>query len=229
MSRAQELIKKAQKDGRTLLTLDESRTVLEEVGLPLTKMSFASSAVEAGKLAAVMGFPLAMKISSPDVVHKSDVGGVILNINDEFEAQEAFEQIVMNVDKNAPGAQIDGVVIDEMVKGPELIIGLTIDPQFGPMVMFGIGGTLVEVYHDVTFRLVPLTERDALEMMEEIKGQGVLDGARKMPAVDRKELAKIILGVASVFEKFPQVSQVDVNPLVITKDGLKSVDARVVL
>ena len=170
-----------------------------------------------------------MKLISNDVIHKSDVGGVVLDVVGADGVREACASIRENVEKHQPGAKIDGFTIEEQVKGTEVIIGMSRDPGFGPMMMVGMGGIFVEVYKDVAFRLVPLTRRDALDMIGEIRAQPLLNGARNRPVLDRGELAEICVRISDLVERCPDISELDLNPLVITTKGLVAIDARVIV
>jgi acyl-CoA synthetase (NDP forming) len=209
--------------------LNEAREIFELLGLPMSKSRLATTEDEAARLSEELGFPLAMKISSKDIVHKTESGGVKLEITDTDEARKAFRTIMKNVRNFQPDARIEGVVIDQMMRGAEIIIGVSSDPQFGPMVMFGLGGTMVEVYKDVTFRLIPLTKIDALEMLEEIKGKASYQGARGQHPADPDQLAELIVRVSEAVRLHPDIQELDANPLIVTKDGLVAVDARILI
>ena len=223
------IFQKVRADGRRLLTLNEAREIFELLGIPMNKSRLVKTEEEAVKYGPEVVFPLAMKISSKDIVHKTEAGGVVLEVQDPEEAKKAFNKIIKNVKAYEPEAKIEGVVLDQMVRGPEIIIGVSSDPQFGPMIMFGIGGTMVEVYKDVTFRLIPLTKIDALEMIEEVKGKAAYQGARGMPAADPNELTGLIVKVSEAVRLHPKIKELDINPLIVTKDGLVAVDARILI
>lgn len=224
-----EQFSKSLKSGRTILTLEESRKILELSGIPLNKSGLAKSADEAVKLASKIGFPVVMKIVSPQVVHKTEVGGVKVNIKTPDETKKAYEDMVTNIKKKVPNAEITGVLLEEMVQGTELIIGTTTDPQFGHMIMFGIGGIFVEVYKDVSFRLIPITNGDAKDMLKEIKGKALLSGVRNLPKADPEQLTSILMNVSNLVDTHPQIKEMDINPLIITTKGIIAVDARIVL
>jgi acetyltransferase len=227
--KCEDIFKKVRSDGRTLLTLNEAREIFELLGIPMSKSALATSEDEAAKFGDELGYPLALKISSKDIVHKTEAGGVKLEIGDSEEVRKTYNKIISNVKNFNPDARIEGVVLDQMIRGPEVIIGVSSDPQFGPMVMFGIGGTMVEVYKDITFRLIPLTKIDALEMIDEIKGKAAYQGARGMPAADPDELAELIVKVSEAVRIHPDIQELDINPLIVSKDGLISVDARILI
>ncbi len=227
--KSKEIFKGVRADGRKLLTLNEAREIFKVLGIPMSRSALAKTEIEVETLGKKVGFPLAMKISSKDILHKTEAGGVLLEIQDEEEAKKAFRKILKNVKAFNPMARIEGVVLDQMVRGPEIIIGVSFDPQFGPMVMFGLGGTLVEVYRDVTFRLIPLTKIDALEMLDEIRGKAAYRGARGMPAADPTELAELLVNISEAVRMLPEIKELDINPLIVTKSGLVAVDARILL
>jgi acetyltransferase len=224
-----QIFQKVRTDGRNILTLNEARLIFEHWGIPMSRSALATTEKEAAELGAKVGFPLAMKISSKDILHKTEVGGVLLEIQDPEGAMRAYNKIISNVKFHKPDARIEGVVLDQMVRGAEVIIGVSIDPQFGPMVMFGLGGTMVEVYKDVSFRLIPLTKIDALEMIEEIDGKAAYQGARGKPAADPNELAELIVKVSEAVKMHPGIKEIDINPLIVTEEGLIAVDARIML
>jgi succinyl-CoA synthetase beta subunit len=170
-----------------------------------------------------------MKIVSPDIIHKTEVGVVRVGLKDEAETSAAFDAMVASVLSKRPDARIRGVVVEEMVQGTELIIGSSCDPQFGRMLMFGMGGVFVEVYKDVSFRLVPISEFDAREMIEEIRGKAIFEGARGHPKADKQLLAKVLVDISSGIGRFPDIEELDINPLMVTEKGLVAVDARVIL
>ena len=227
--RARALVAAAQKRGQKNLDLATAREVLAAAGLRYNGSGTATSDDEAVRLADEIGYPVVIKVNSPDVIHKSDVGGVVMNVIDGAGVRAACAQIRTRVGEHVVGASIDGFTIEEMVSGTEIIVGMSKDPGFGPLLMVGMGGIFVEVYKDVAFRLVPLTRRDAFEVIEEIRAQPLLDGARSQPVLDRAELAEVLLRVSRLVEAVPEIAELDVNPMVITRDrGLVAIDARVI-
>ncbi|KAF5413968.1 MAG: Acetate--CoA ligase [ADP-forming] II subunit beta [Candidatus Methanogaster sp.] len=204
-----------------ILTEHESKKLLAEYGIPVTREAVARSREDALLLACKIGFPVAMKISSPDIAHKNAAGGVLLDVG-RLEVGAAFETIVGNAKKHAPDARIDGVLVQEMVpRGAKIVIGIKCDSQFGHAVMFGIGGVFVEVLDDVSFRVVPLTKRDAIEMIEEIRGRSILAGCDVGAIVDT------ILQVSEMAAK-EKIFELDMNPLIACGRGVVAVDARVI-
>jgi acetate---CoA ligase (ADP-forming) subunit beta len=225
-----EVIDNARSQGRTLLTEIESKEVLQEAGIPVVVAALALDSKAAAKAAQQMGFPAVLKIISPDIAHKSDVGGVLLGLESKDEVERAFDEIMAAVKAAQPDARIEGVAVQKMAPaGTEVIIGMSKDPQFGPVMMFGLGGVFVEVLKDVTFRIVPLEPRDAREMVREIKGFAVLEGVRGQPAADLGALENLILRVSEFIGAHPEVEELDLNPVIAYPDGAVAVDARIVV
>ena len=216
-------------ESKSVLTLEESRQVMEWSGIPVAKSALATTEDEAVKLAHDIGFPVVMKIVSPQVIHKTEVNGVRVNINSEDEVRQTYSNLISGTKEKVPEAKIDGVSVEEMVRGTELIIGTTEDPQFGHMIMFGVGGIFVEVYKDVSFRLIPITDGDAYDMLAEIKGKALLTGVRGLPKADTEQLANILMKVSNLIESHPEIKEMDINPLIITKSGAVAADARILL
>ncbi len=230
MSSLSQVVEEARSQGRTVLTEIESKQVLEQAGMPVASAQLARDAKEAAKAAESLGFPVVLKIVSPDVSHKSDVGGVKVGLQSAAEVQAAFGEIVASVKKHQPEARIDGVAVQKMApQGIEVIVGMSKDPQFGPVLMFGLGGILVEVLHDVAFRIVPLEPRDARQMVREIKGFPVLMGVRGQDPADVGALEKLLLQLSEFVEAHPEIEELDLNPVFAYKDGCLAVDARIVI
>ena len=224
------IIDNAKGQGRTLLSEIESKQVLSEAGIPVALTVLARDAREATKAADKTGFPVVLKIVSPDIAHKSDVGGVRLGLESSDEVQEAFEEIVSAVKEAQPDARIEGVAVQKMAPaGTEVIVGMSKDAQFGPVLMFGLGGILVEVLKDVAFRIVPLEPKDARQMVREIKGFPVLEGVRGQAPADLEALEKLILKVSEFVEAHPEIKELDLNPVFAYPNGVLAVDARIVL
>ena len=224
------IIDAARKDGRTILSEIEAKQLLEQAGVPVSPARLAKTKDDAVKQANELGYPIVLKIVSPQITHKSDVGGVALGLTSADEVGAAFERVVANAKKAQPSATIEGVAVQRMEKqGTEVIVGMTKDPQFGPVMMFGLGGVMVEILKDVAFRVVPLEERDARQMIHEIKGYPVLEGFRGSDPADVKKLEQLLLKVSQFVESHPEVAELDLNPVFAYKDGAIAVDARVVL
>jgi len=224
------ILEKAKKDRMPILTEIESKQLLREAGINIVETKLATSMKDAVVLSKEVGFPVVLKIASPDIPHKSDVGGVKVALNNATQVSNAYREIMTSVKNKHPKATIDGVSVQPMAKpGVEVIIGMSKDAQFGPVLMFGLGGILVEVLKDVSFRIVPLTRRDAREMIREIKGYPVLEGYRDQEPANIPLLEEMLLKVSDFAEKNPEVKELDLNPIFAYRDGAVAVDARVVL
>ena len=224
------VLAQARAEGRTLLTEVEAKALLKDAGVPVASTTLATTREEAQSQAEAAGYPVVLKVVSPDIAHKSDVGGVKLNLRDKDAVGAAFDEIVANSKKAVPGAKILGVAVQYMApQGTEVIVGMTTDPQFGPVMMFGLGGIMVEVLKDVAFRIVPLEQRDAKQIIREIKGFPVLEGFRGKPGADLAALESLILQVSAFAAAHPEVAELDLNPVFAYPDGAIAVDARVVL
>jgi len=226
----QGIIDRAKKEGRKLLTEIEAKELLKQAGISVVDTKLAISKDEALSISQQFGFPVVLKIASSDVVHKSDAGGVKLGLRTARQVGKAYDDIVKAIEKKYPEAKIQGVSVQKMARpGVEVIIGMSKDAQFGPVLMFGLGGILVEILKDVSFRIVPLTKRDAGEMIREIKGYPILEGYRGQEPVDVANLEELILKVSNFVEQHPEVDELDLNPVFAYRDGAVAVDARVVL
>lgn len=224
------VVSEARAEGRNLLSEIESKELLHEAGVAVERAVLAKTAQEAVTQAERIGYPVVLKIVSPDISHKSDIGGVKVGLDDSAAVAEAFDQIMDNAKQAAPEANIAGIAVQHMApQGTEVIVGMTTDAQFGPVVMFGLGGIMVEVMKDVSFRIVPVTERDALQMIDEIKGKAILDGVRGQPPADKTAIASAILKVSEFVESNPQVVELDLNPMLVYPSGAIAVDARIVI
>ncbi len=226
----QQIIKQARSESRSLLTEIEAKELLKQAGIDVVDTRLATSKEEATSVSQELGFPVVLKIASADVVHKSDAGGVKLDLKTAKQVGKAYDDILKAIKKEYPQAKIQGVSVQKMARpGVEVIIGMSQDAQFGPVLMFGLGGILVEILKDVSFRIVPLVKRDAREMIREIKGYPLLEGYRGSEPVDVENLEEIILKVSDFVEQNPDIKELDLNPIFAYKDGAVAVDARVVL
>jgi acetyl coenzyme A synthetase (ADP forming)-like protein len=217
------------KTGRYQMGEDEGMAILSQYGFVFPKKGLAVSSKEASRISAKMGFPVVMKISSPDILHKTDVGGVKLNIASRREAEDAFMEITSNVRRFMPDAFIRGVMIYEMVRGGrEVILGVTYDRTFGHMIMFGLGGIYVEVLKDVSFRIIPVTRREVLSMINETKSSALLRGTRGEKPVDIEAIVEGILNLSCLITDFPSIRELDLNPLVVMEKGAVALDTRIV-
>ncbi len=230
---AMRIIQQARADGRSSLTEIEAKQVFSAYGLPVTKTLLAKSEDEAAQLAHKVGFPVVMKIVSPDILHKSDAGGVKVNIKDEAAARDAYQTILKNAKNYKEDANVHGVAIQEMAPwGTEVILGSVNDPTFGPTMMFGLGGIFVEVLKDVTFRVAPVTTSQATRMLSEIRGAPILRGVRGEAPRDQQAMAETICAYSNmIIDLADEIAESDANPVLVYDEGkgLKVVDARIIL
>ena len=211
-----------------ILTENETKKLLSRYGIPVTTGRIARSPDEAYDIAVDLGTPVAMKISSPDIPHKSDVKGVVLNVKKE-DVRAIYDEIISRIRKNLPQADIEGILVQQMApSGYEIIVGLKKDAQFGHALMFGLGGIFVEVYKDVSFRVVPIEMKDALLMISEIKGYPILKGIRGKKPADIDAIARVLKCVSELAEK-EIIIELDINPLIVNESGAVAVDARAMI
>lgn len=229
LAEARAIAEQAARQGHSNLDLDTARRLLESAGIRYNRGGAAEDEGAAVRLADEIGYPVVIKVLSPDVLHKSDAGGVALDVVDANGVRQACARIRAEVGRHLPEARIDGFTVEEQVSGTEIIVGTSRDPDFGPLLMVGMGGVFVEVYKDVSFRLVPLERCDALDMIGEIRAQPLLDGARNRPVLDRAELAELLLRISNLVAQVDAIEELDVNPLVLTDRGLVAIDARVIV
>jgi acetyl-CoA synthetase (ADP-forming) len=230
MSPASEILDKAKKENRKLLLEPEAKTVCIKYGIPVTKFKVAKNEAEAVKFAEEIGYPVVLKIVSPDIIHKSDVGGVVVGLKTAKDVRNAYKQILGNVKKHKADAKIVGVLVQEMApSSTEVIVGAIKDPQFGPALMFGLGGIFVEVLKDVTFRIAPITEDEACEMITEVKAYPLLKGYRNMPPADIEAIVQILLNASRLVMDHQEIKELDLNPIMVYEKGAKTVDARIIL
>jgi acyl-CoA synthetase (NDP forming) len=213
---------------RRVLVETESKELLEQWGVPIVSCKVATSDEEALRLAHSMGFPVALKILSPGIIHKTEAGGVKLNLTTGEDVRSAFTEIMENAKKSFPSASVLGVTVQKMVSGIEVVVGVTKNPQFGHVLMFGMGGVWVELLKDTTFRLIPIAAIDADEMMRDIKGFPVLKGYRGQGA-DMESLAEILMKVSDLIVAHPDIEEMDLNPIITSPDGSVVADARIIL
>ncbi len=228
----QRLLNEAVAAGRSSLDAAESLAVLEAFGLATPADRLATSPVEAAEHARQIGFPVVLKLASPDILHKTDVGGVIVGVSDERQARVGFGTILARARAANPEARIRGVQVQRMISGgQEVIVGVKRDPTFGPLVMFGLGGVYVEALADVSFRLAPLTAADAAEMIDEVRSARLLSGLRGAPVADRAALVAAIVRIGDLAAACPQIAELDVNPLLVLPEGqgALALDARIIL
>jgi acetyl-CoA synthetase (ADP-forming) len=225
-----EIFETASKESRDFLFEYEAKNLCGSYGMPITAIAVATSEENAVKEAEKIGYPIVLKIVSPQVLHKSDAGGVLINIKNEKGLREGYNTILKNVKKHVPDAEITGILVQEMApNGTEVIVGSTNDPTFGPTIMFGLGGIFVEILKDVSFRLAPITKTDAEEMVKEIKAYKILEGARGMPPADQETIVEILLATSKMLMECPEIKELDMNPVIVYEEGARIVDARVIL
>ena len=212
-----------------LMDFLQAEKLLKKYRIPTPKQLLAKNEKQAGQFAKKIGFPVVLKISSPQVLHKTDFNGVIVGLQNEKEVTDAYNKIIKEVKRKMPKAKIRGVLVQEMAKGHEVIIGSKQDPQFGPVIMFGLGGIFVEVFKDVTFRIIPIERKDAQEMTEEIKGAKVLQGVRGQKPINFKALEDCLLAVSKMVWGNKKIKELDLNPVFVNEKGVKAVDARILL
>jgi acyl-CoA synthetase (NDP forming) len=230
MSAISEIFNKVKKEKRKFLLEPEAKTVCMKCGIPVTNFKVAKNEAEAVKLAEQIGYPIVLKIVSPDIIHKSDVGGVIIGLKTAKDVQNAYHQILENVKKHKADAKIAGVLVQEMAPpSTEVIVGAIKDPQFGPALMFGLGGIFVEVLKDVTFRVAPITEDEACEMVTEVKAYPLLKGYRGQPPADTEAIVQILLKTSRLVMEHQEIKELDLNPILVYEKGAKTVDARIIL
>jgi acetyl-CoA synthetase (ADP-forming) len=220
-----EWIEKAIEEGRTTLSEYESKQLLTSYGIPITRETVVEEREQLLEVAHEIGYPLVLKGCSPDIAHKTEQGLIRVDLRSDDETLNAFDTIVGRM-----GGERPAVLLQEMVKGKrELVVGMTRDPQFGPCVMFGLGGIFTEILRDISFRVAPLEKSDALEMMREIRGHKILDAVRGMEAADTEQLSEILLTTGRIGMENDRIKEIDINPLILSGSRPVAVDALVVL
>jgi acyl-CoA synthetase (NDP forming) len=228
--KAKEILAQAKKENRTVLTEIEAKQILMESGINCTDTRLATTKDAAVKLSEQFRYPVVLKVSSVDITHKSDAGGVKVNLKNKAEVENAFDAIMRSCRAAVPTAKIEGVSVQRMAKpGIEVIVGMIKDPSFGPVVMFGLGGVFVEVLRDVAFRIVPIEKSDAEDMINEIKGKKLLEGYRGQEPTDVAYLQQMLLRLSDFVNATPEIEEIDMNPVFAYKDGAVVVDARIIL
>jgi len=227
-ARVEEILKKLKETGSRIVGAG-GLPLLDAYGIKIPPYGIARTLKEAKEIADRVGYPVVLKVVSPDVVHKSDVGGVKLNVG-ENELEKAFFEILSNVESRMPKARINGILVQKMVEGgKELIVGMKRDPQFGPLIMFGMGGVYVEVLRDVSFRIAPITRKEASEMIKEVKAYRILRGLRGEKPVDIDAIVDLLVRVSKLSVDHPELLEIDLNPVKVFEDGYVVVDFRMVL
>ena len=226
--RVERIITRHQRTGRLRIGEVKGKAALRAYGFKIPVGAVAADLEEALEISEQIGYPLAMKIVSPDIVHKSDLGGVHLNIQDGEQVEDTYNLMMLKMAQRAPQASIEGVYIEQMVKkGLELIIGMNRDPQFGPMLMFGLGGIFVEALKDVTFHLAPVTEAEAITMLKATRSYAMLEGRRGRRGVDITAIASGLQRISQMTTDFPQILELDINPFIVGEAGMEPVAADV--
>jgi acetyl-CoA synthetase (ADP-forming) len=226
----EETFSRARKEGRRALLEPEAEKVCANYGIPVADSWVTRTSEEASRKARELGFPVVLKIISPDIIHKTDAGGVLAGIKDQDELKRGFEAIIANARNRVPSSAILGVLIQRMVPpGIEVIVGGFRDPQFGPTLMFGTGGIFAEVFKDAVFSLAPLEESDAYYMIHSIKAYPLLRGYRNMPRVDEKAIVDILLKASRLISDHPEIDQMDLNPVIADHQKATVVDARIIM
>ena len=224
------IIERARNEGRVVLTEIESKELRGQSGINVIDTRLAASRPEAVSISEQIGFPVVLKIASPDITHKSDAGGIRLGLETPEQVERAYDEILKATGQKHSKARVQGLSVQKMAApGVEVIIGMSKDAQFGPVLMFGLGGVFVEILEDVSLRVIPVTRRDVREMLKEIKGYRMLTGYRGLPPVDESKLEDMLLAVADFVTQYPVVKELDLNPVIAYSDGAVAVDARVVL
>jgi acetate---CoA ligase (ADP-forming) subunit beta len=224
------IINQAKKEGRKALLEPEAKTICAEYGISVNKFMLAKNEKEAAAYADQIGYPIVCKIVSQDIIHKSDAGGVKVNLKNSADVVTAFKTIIENAKKYKADAKIEGVLVQEMApSATEVIVGAIKDPTFGPTIMFGLGGIFVELLKDVNFRVAPITVDDAKEMITQLKAFPLLNGYRGAPTADIDALVAILCGVSRLVMEHPEISELDLNPVLVYPKGAKAVDARIIL
>jgi acetate---CoA ligase (ADP-forming) subunit beta len=227
---ATDILNQAKAEGRTVLTEIEAKTILQNAGIPCTDTRLATTPADAVALAETIGYPVVLKISSVDITHKSDAGGVKVNLTDKAAVETAYDEIMASARAKFPEADIEGISVQGMAKsGTEVIMGMIKDKSFGPVVMFGLGGVLVEVLKDVAFLVVPLEKADAADMIDQIQGKKLLEGYRGQPPADIPCLQDMLLKLSAFVDATPGIEEIDMNPVFAYHDGAVVVDARIIL
>ena len=230
VDKARTVIEAVKRAGRKNLLETEARELLTHYGVSLPPATLAKTADDAAAAAAAVGFPIALKIVSPEIIHKSDAGGILLNLGDEAAVRDGFAKVVANASQVSSPEKVLGVLVAPMAsKGQECIVGMIRNPQFGAVLMFGLGGIFVEVLKDVSFRVTPLSDLDIEEMIHEIKGYPLLHGVRGQKPKDTGILKDLLQRIAQMAADHPEIQEVDINPIIVHEQGASIVDTRIII
>jgi len=226
----EKIIRNVLASGRETMLPDEALGIIESSGISTPDYVLAKTAKEAIEASRTIGFPVVLKVVSPDALHKSNVGGVVVGVESKEEVEKHYNGIMDNLAKDIPDACITGILVQKQARQTtEVIIGGIRDEQFGPAVMFGLGGIFVELFKDVAFRIAPVTETEALEMMKEIKGYPILSGYRGMKELDISQIAKTIVTISELISNVDEIREVELNPLFVYEKSVVAVDARIII
>jgi len=227
------VLDRVRSEGRVTIGDAEARDIQVASGLHIPHSRLAPRPDEAVKIASQIGYPVVLKIASPDILHKTDVGGVKVGLDNPNDVRDAYELMTYRAQRYVPEARLWGCQVQEMVPagGLEILVGMNRDPQFGPLVTFGLGGIYVETLKDVTFRIAPFSSQDAENMLREIRTHALLDGVRGQPAVDKSAIIETLLRIGQLVQDFPEIVELDINPLIVypEEQGAISIDMRLVL
>ncbi len=232
-TKASQVFERVRDEGRVSIGDSEARDIMESYGLRIPRSAIASTPEEAARIAAEIGFPVVLKIASPDILHKTDVGGVKLGLDSASDVRDAYELMVYRATRYLPEARIWGCLVQEMAPrgGTEVLVGMNRDPQFGPLVTFGLGGIYVETLKDVTFRIAPFSAKEAEEMLAEIRAHTLLDGVRGQPPLDKQAIVSTLVRINQMVQDYPEIAELDINPLVVYPQGQGAIaiDMRLIL
>jgi len=228
-----QVIDRVRSEGRLSIGDSEARLIMQAYGLRIPRSEIAETPEKAVQIASQIGYPVVLKIASPDILHKTDVGGVKVGLSSASEVRDAFELMVYRAQRYVPGATIWGCLVQEMAPsdGLEVLVGMNRDPQFGPLVTFGLGGIYVETLKDVTFRIAPFSRQEAAEMLGEIRAHALLDGVRGQPPVDKDAILDTLLRIGQLVQDFPEIAELDINPLMVYPQGqgALAIDMRLIM
>ncbi len=206
------------------LSEHEAKAAFRDAGIPVVTGELVTSVDEAVAAAADIGFPVILKADSRDIQHKTDIGAV-QQAHDAEEVRKRYDLIMNNVEEHQPDAAVDGILVEEMLDGHEMIVGVSVDPEFGHVLMFGLGGIFVEVLRDVNFRTIPVSERDARDLIDEMESRPLLEGVRGEEPVDVDSIVDVLLAVSDLVDGHPEIAELDINPLFVSSDGAVAADA----
>lgn len=228
MASAREIIGKVREEGRSFVTEPEAYAILEEYDIPVAPWELCRSEASALEAAKRIGYPVVMKVVSPQIIHKTEFGAVRIGISSPNEVKEAYSEMIASAESR-DGMEVTGILVAKMLGGLELIVGATEDPQFGPMLMFGLGGVFVEVFEDVSYRIAPLDEIDVMEMLSELKGSKLICGFRGKEGVNIEALKTVLVSISTLLADLWEIKEMDLNPIFGDSEGIRVADARMIL